>query len=127
MFIKFVNSCSRPTQKLQLTRAGYTKWSEGPRPRRGTDGHFVYPELCDVVPPGRRPEGAAERNEGLPARVEQKERAPSVSEGGVILLNVSLYPKSRSDLGEGFAKAVAGYSVLAVVYVFLWLASGKPL
>lgn len=54
-----------------------------------SDGHFAYPELCDVAPPGRRPEGAAERNEGLPARVVQKKRAPSVSEGGAILHNVS--------------------------------------
>ena len=60
-------------------------------------------QFCDVAPRAAG-ERATSGTEGLPARILQKERAPSVSEGGAILQNVSAYLKLRSNLGGGFCK-----------------------
>lgn len=53
-------------------------------------GILYIPEFCDVAPRAAG-ERATSGTEGLPARILQKERAPSVSEGGAILQNVSAY------------------------------------
>jgi len=55
-------------------------------------GILYIPEFCDVAPRAAG-ERATSRTEGLPARILQKERALSVSEGGAILQNVSAYLK----------------------------------
>ena len=49
-------------------------------------GILHIPEFCDVAPRAAG-ERATSGTEGLPARILQKERALSVSEGGAILQN----------------------------------------
>jgi len=67
-------------------------------------GILHIPEFCDVAPRAAG-ERATSRTEGLPARIMQKERALSVSEGGAILQNVRVYQKffrneMKKNLGE---------------------------
>ena len=57
-------------------------------------GILYIPEFCDVAPRAAG-ERATSGTEGLPARILQKERAPSVSEGGAILQNVSASSEVR--------------------------------
>ena len=62
-------------------------------------GILHIPEFCDVAPRAAG-ERATSGTEGLPARILQKERAPSVSEGGAILQNVSEYLEFCEATGE---------------------------
>ena len=73
----------------------------------------------------RLPAGQAsgERNEGLPARVEQKREHRSVSAGRSdfaqrIAISEVLRSEAEQNLGAGFREAVAGYSVLSDVLLF---------
>ena len=70
-------------------------------------GILHIPEFCDVAPRAAG-ERATSRTEGLPARILQKERAPSVSEGGAILQNVSEYLMLRNNMGGAKRNQILG-------------------